>query len=41
MFYDFLITSPIMNTTYDRKMIDYAKRIQRRTTAYAQNEEMK
>lgn len=38
---DFLITSPIMSTTYDRKIIDYAKRIHNRATAYANNEEMK
>lgn len=37
---DFLITSPIMNEVYDRKIIDYAKRIQRRTIAYAENKEM-
>ncbi|MBP3886793.1 MAG: methylglyoxal synthase [Cellulosilyticum sp.] len=37
---DFLITSPIMNETYNRKIIDYAKRIQRRTNAYNNNEDM-
>lgn len=37
---DFLITSPLMNNQYERKIIDYAKRIQRRTSAYANNEEM-
>lgn len=37
---DFLITSPIMNATYERKIIDYAKRIQRRTLNYTQNKEM-
>lgn len=38
---DFLITSPLMNSTYDRKIIDYAKRIKNRTAAYANNEELK
>lgn len=37
---DFLITSPLMNDDYDRKVIDYSKRIQRRTNAYHNNEEM-
>lgn len=37
---DFLITSPLMNDDYDRKVIDYAKRIQRRTNAYHNKEEM-
>ena len=37
---DFLITSSIMNETYNRKIIDYAKRIKRRTTAYSKNKEM-
>ena len=31
---DFLISSPIMSTTYDRKIIDYAKRIKNRTQAF-------
>lgn len=35
---DFLITSPIMSETYDRKIIDYAKRIKNRTTAFAEQE---
>lgn len=34
---DFLITSPLMNSTYDRKIIDYAKRISKRTSDYAEN----
>nr|WP_302600077.1 methylglyoxal synthase [uncultured Cellulosilyticum sp.] len=37
---DFLITSPLMETTYERKIIDYAKRIRRRTEAFNKNEEM-
>lgn len=37
---DFLITSPIMNEVYDRKIIDYAKRIKRRTAAFEENKEM-
>ena len=31
---DFLITSPIMSTTYDRKIIDYEKRIKNRTQSF-------
>lgn len=31
---DFLITSPYMNTCYERKIIDYAKRIRTRTQNY-------
>ena len=38
---DFLIQSPLMVETYDRKIIDYAKRIHSRTKAYANNEELK
>ncbi len=34
---DFLITSPLMNDTYDRKIIDYAKRIKQRTIQYAEH----
>ncbi len=34
---DFLIRSPLMNDTYDRKIIDYAKRISRRASDYAEN----
>lgn len=34
---DFLITSPLMNDTYDRKIIDYAKRIKKRTMQYAEH----
>ncbi len=37
---DFLIRSPLMSETYERKIIDYAKRIRMRTRAYANNEEM-
>ncbi len=37
---DFLIQSPLMVETYERKIIDYAKRIHSRTQAYANNEEM-
>lgn len=36
---DFLITSPIMSTTYDRKIIDYAKRIKNRTQSFGKEEE--
>lgn len=38
---DFLITSPLMNATYDRKIIDYAKRISKRTNDYAANKILK
>jgi methylglyoxal synthase len=38
---DFLLTSPIMDETYDRKIIDYAKRIKNRAIAYQENKEMK
>ena len=38
---DFLLTSPIMDQTYERKIIDYSKRIKNRTLAYQQNKEMK
>lgn len=31
---DFLISSPIMSTTYDRKIIDYGKRIKNRTQVF-------
>ena len=31
---DFLISSPIMSTTYERKIIDYGKRIKNRTQAF-------
>ncbi len=37
---DFLITSPLMETTYERKIIDYAKRIRHRTKAFNKNEKM-
>lgn len=37
---DFLITSPLMQSTYDRKIIDYAKRIKRRAIAYSNNQGM-
>lgn len=37
---DFIISSPLMNHTYDRTIIDYAKRINNRTTQYAENEKM-
>ncbi|WP_069997628.1 methylglyoxal synthase [Cellulosilyticum sp. I15G10I2] len=35
---DFLISSPLMDQEYDRKIIDYAKRIRLRTEAYAENQ---
>jgi len=38
---DFLISSPLMNDTYERKIIDYAKRIGKRTSDYAENKELK
>ncbi len=37
---DFLIQSPLMDETYERKIIDYAKRIHLRTQAYANDEEL-
>lgn len=37
---DFLIQSPLMGETYDRKIIDYARRIRSRAKAYTNNEEM-
>ena len=37
---DFLIQSPLMVETYDRKIIDYAKRIHLRTKAYENNQTM-
>lgn len=37
---DFLITSPLMEETYERKIIDYAKRISHRTEAFNKNEKM-
>ena len=37
---DFLIQSPLMTEMYDRKIIDYAKRIRTRTKAYVNNEAM-
>lgn len=33
---DFLLTSPLMDQEYDRKIIDYTKRIQNRTKEYTQ-----
>ena len=33
---DFLLTSPLMEQEYDRKIIDYAKRIHLRTREYAE-----
>ena len=33
---DFLLTSPLMDQEYDRKIIDYAKRIRNRTRQYAE-----
>ncbi|MGL4799669.1 MAG: methylglyoxal synthase [Cellulosilyticaceae bacterium] len=33
---DFLLTSPLMDQEYDRKIIDYAKRIRNRTKEYAE-----
>lgn len=38
---DFLIASPLMNEVYDRKIIDYAKRIHHRTEAYENNEHLR
>ncbi|MHC1747087.1 MAG: methylglyoxal synthase [Cellulosilyticaceae bacterium] len=35
---DFLLTSPLMDQEYNRKIIDYTKRIQSRTEAYSDNE---
>lgn len=35
---DFIISSPLMDEEYDRKIIDYAKRIQSRTLAYSENQ---
>ena len=37
---DFLISSPLMNKEYERRIIDYAKRIKRRTQAYVNNKEV-
>ena len=37
---DFLITSPLMEETYERKIIDYAKRISHRMEAFNKNEKM-
>jgi methylglyoxal synthase len=34
---DFLISSPLMDEEYDRKIIDYAKRIKLRTQAFKDN----
>lgn len=38
---DFLISSPLMNEEYDRKIIDYAERIRAREQAYANNQPLK
>ena len=35
---DFLLTSPLMDQEYDRKIIDYAKRIKNRTKKFADGE---
>ncbi|PHV71172.1 methylglyoxal synthase [Sporanaerobium hydrogeniformans] len=37
---DFLISSPLMDQEYNRKIIDYAKRIKLRTKAFNENREM-
>ncbi len=37
---DFLISSPLMDQEYDRKIIDYAKRIKLRAEAYADNQKL-
>lgn len=37
---DFLLTSPLMDQEYNRKIIDYTKRIQNRTKAFDNNEPM-
>lgn len=38
---DFLLTSPLMEQEYNRKIIDYSKRIKNRTQAFNAGEEMK
>lgn len=37
---DFLLTSPLMDQEYNRKIIDYTKRIHNRTQAFAKDEPM-
>ena len=37
---DFLITSPLLETTYKRRIINYTKRIMHRTEAFNKNESM-
>ena len=37
---DFLLTSPLMDQEYNRKIIDYTKRIHNRTKAFDNNEPM-
>lgn len=38
---DFLLTSPLMEQEYNRKIIDYSKRIKSRTQAFNSGEELK